>query len=110
MGSLGEAVTQEGSYQNFPGGKQIGQHDHDHARYLIWLVFANWQFQKHAQKCENRLSKEHEKMMGIPGLGKELEDVDKALSAGDLSFRFVGVALSLLCGEVSTKSARYTNF
>jgi len=49
-------------------------------------------------------------MMGISGLGRELEDVDTALSAGDLSFRFVGVALSLLCGEGSTKGARFTDF
>jgi len=103
MGQFGRGGDARRVLSKLPrGGKQIGQHDH--ARYLIWL-FANWQFQKHAQKWENGLSTEHEKMMGIPGLGKELEDVDKALSAGDLSFRFVGVALSLLCGEVSTKVA-----
>ena len=33
--------------------------------------------------------------MGIPGLGKELEDVDKALSAGDLSFRYLSERLSV---------------
>jgi len=80
----------------------------NHVGYLVWL-FAVWQFQKYASKRESGLSTYIEKMTGISGLG-ELEDVDTALSDGDLSFRFVGVALSLLCGEVSTKSARYTDF
>jgi len=49
-------------------------------------------------------------MMGVFGVGEELEHVDTAFSVGDLSFSFVGVALSLLCGEGSTKSAGYTTF
>merc|ERR1712181_81284 len=107
MGSVGEAVTQEGSsLLKLPrGGEQTGQHNH--VGYLIWLL-AVWQ-QKYASKRESGLSTEREKMTGISGFG-ELEDVDTALSARDLSFRFVGVALSLLCGEVSPKSARYADF
>jgi len=49
-------------------------------------------------------------MMDVLGLGGEWEHVDTAFSAGDLSFSFLGVAVSLLCGEGSSKSARYTNF
>jgi len=49
-------------------------------------------------------------MMGVFGVGEELEYVDTAFSAGDLSFSFIGVALSLLCGEGSPKSSGYTTF
>jgi len=50
----------------------------------------------------------HERMMCNLNIGEEKEYVDPALSSGDLSQRFVGVTMSLLCGEGSTKSTRHT--
>ena len=64
----------------------------NHVGYLVWL-FAVWQFQKYASKGESGLSTYIEKMTGISGL-RELEDVDTALSDGDLSFRYLSYVLS----------------
>merc|ERR1712223_633915 len=94
MGSPGEPVTQEGSLEIAVGVVRFSVNKNGHFKSI---------------QGENIISPSaHERMMCNLKFGEEKEYVDPALSSRDLSQRFVGVTMSLLCREGSTKSTRHT--